>query len=880
MKTNELREKYLSFFESRGCVRRPSDVLVPKDDPTVLFTPAGMNQFKNEFMGIGKLEFTAATTCQKCLRTGDISNVGVTAYHHTFFEMLGNFSSGGYFKREAIHWAWEFLTDPQWLGLDRNRLTVSVYKGKWGFDEEAFNIWKDEIGLSPDRIACLEEDENYWPASSPSEGPDGVCGPCSEIFFHPPGMDGDVEIWNLVFTQFNRVGPPPNNLRPLPSKNIDTGMGLERTAAVLQGVLSNFENDVLKPLCLAAADVVGVKYDFNAPSGRPIRRIADHVRAATFAMHEGVVPDRDKESYVIRQLLRRALLEGFLLGRQEPFLYRIVPAVIDVMKDAYPELTETVDSVQNSMKEEESQFLGTIERGLSRFNKCAEAAKAAGGKTISGADAFSLHTEDGFLIELTEAIAADRGLSVDMKDFHVRMTEHEDVSRGGKTISVMAAGPLDLIRKEHGDTEFVGYDSLSCDAKVLGLIVDKQAVNAVPSGFTGPIGIILDRTPFYGESGGQVGDSGRLTSATVEVEVSDCQKHQQTLFVLEGRIRRGQMSVGDQVTAEVNAERRAGIRRAHSATHILHHALHQTIGDKATQRGSKVEDDTLRFDFAHKQALTPDELCRVEDIINECVATGSPVRTELLPIKEAKERGAMALFGEKYPDHVRVVTMGDFSVELCGGTHLSNTGQVGLCRIVSEEPVAKGVRRITAVTGPRALRKGRDADELILNLQKMLKATRPSDLPGRIESIQNQLRDLSKQLAEHQKASVSDAVGEIVESAESIGGVKLIARRLENATRESLRDFVDQLRDKHGPVAVVLAANVDGKVALICGVTKSLVKERGLNAGLAVKAAAEAAGGGGGGRPDMAEAGARLVENIGQAIEAGAEVLRKQLSGS
>ncbi|APZ92010.1 alanine--tRNA ligase [Fuerstiella marisgermanici] len=879
MKTDELREKYLSFFETKGCLRRPSDVLVPRDDPTVLFTPAGMNQFKNEFMGIGKLEFTAATTCQKCLRTGDISNVGVTPYHHTFFEMLGNFSFGDYFKREAIHWAWEFLTDAKWLGLDKDRLTVSVYKGKWGFDEEAFNIWKDEIGLPADRIACLEEDENYWPASAPSEGPDGVCGPCSEIFYHPPGVDGDVEIWNLVFTQFNRVGDPPDNLRPLPSKNIDTGMGLERTAAVLQGVsnISNFENDVLKPLCVAAGDVVGVKYEFAAPQGRAIRRIADHVRAATFAMHEGVMPDREKENYVIRQLVRRALLEGYLLGRKDPFLYEIVPAVVDVMQGAYPEIGKTVESVQNSLKEEESQFLGTIERGLSRFDRFAEAAKSAGSKSISGDDAFTLHTEDGFLIELTEAIAADRGLTVDMPAFKERMGVHEEISRGGKTVSVMAAGPLDLLRKEHGDTEFVGYEEATCDSRIIGLIVDKKSVDSVPAGFKGAIGIVLDKTPFYGESGGQVGDSGWLKSDGVEVEITDSQKHQQTLFVLEGRLRKGQLAVGDTVTAEVDTERRSAIRRAHSATHILHHALHRTVGENATQRGSKVEADALRFDFAHKQALSPDEIRQVEDIINSQIVGGSEVNTELLPMKEARERGAMALFGEKYPDKVRVVTMGDFSVELCGGTHLTNTGQVGLCRITSEEPVAKGVRRITAVTGPKALQKGRETDELVIQLQRMLKATKESELPARVEALQTQLKDLNRQLAELSKASVADAVGEVVAAAEEVGGVKIVAQKLEGVPREALRDFVDQLRDNHSPIAVLLAAEIDGKVALIAAVSKSLVKEKGMNAGAAVKAAAQVAGGGGGGRPDMAEAGAKLVDKIDEAIVAGADVFRQQL---
>ncbi len=877
MKTDELREKYLSFFESKGCIRRPSDVLVPKDDPTVLFTPAGMNQFKNEFLGIGKLEFTKATTCQKCLRTGDISNVGVTAYHHTFFEMLGNFSFGDYFKREAIHWAWEFLTDKKWLGLPGDRLTVSVYKGQHGFDEEAFNFWKNEIGLPAERIACLEEDQNFWPASAPSEGPDGVCGPCSEIFYHPPGTDKDVEIWNLVFTQFNRVGSPPNNLRPLPSKNIDTGMGLERIAAVMQGVLSNFENDVLKPLCQAAGEVVGHKYEFHSSAGRPLRRIADHIRAVTFCVHEGVMPDKEKENYVVRQLLRRALLEGYLLGKKDPFLYQLVPSVIDVMKGAYPDICETVDSVQNSIREEEEQFLGTIERGLARFDRFADSAKAAGGGTISGDDAFTLHTEDGFLIELTEAIAADRGLKIDQARFRERMDEHEAISRGTRTLSVMAAGPLDMIRKEKGDTQFLGYDSMTTEARVTGLIVSKASVVKVPEGFTGPVGVVLDKTVCYGESGGQVGDTGRLVSASFEGEITDTQKHQQTLFVHEVRIRRGTLSVGDVVTVSADENRRSGIRRAHSATHILHHALHRVIGENATQRGSRVEQDALRFDFAHKRALTAEEIRQVEDIINDRIARGAAVSTELLPVEAARKKGAMALFGEKYPDEVRVVSMGDFSIELCGGTHLSNTGQVGLCRITSEEPVAKGVRRITAITGPKALQKGRETDELVAQLQRQLKATQPADLITRVDALQQEVRSLNRQIAELTASVVSDAIGELAETAETVGGVKIIARKLSGVSREALRDYVDQLRDKHSPIAVVLGAEIDGRVALIAAVSKPLVKDKNLHAGNAVKQAALVAGGSGGGRPDMAEAGAKLVEKLDEAVLAGASCFRELL---
>ncbi len=877
MKTDEIREKFLSFFESKGCIRRPSDVLVPRDDPTVLFTPAGMNQFKNEFMGISELNFSQAVTCQKCLRTGDIGNVGVTAYHHTFFEMLGNFSFGDYFKRDAIHWAWEFLTDSKWLGLEKDNFTVSVYQGDHGFDEEAFNIWRDEIGLSTDRIACLDEDENYWPASAPSEGPDGVCGPCSEIFYHPPGFEGDIEIWNLVFTQFNRVGNPPGNLRPLPSKNIDTGMGLERTAAALQGVISNFDNDVFKPLCLASADVVGIEYQFDSLQGRPIRRIADHVRAISFCIHEGVMPDTEKENYVVRQLLRRALLEGYLLGKREPFLFQVVPAVVDVMKAAYPDIQKTVESVQNSIREEEEQFLGTIERGLSRFDDYAARARSEN-RIIRGEDAFTLHTEDGFLIELTEAIAADRGYTIDRSRYDALMNEHAVISRGGRKVSVMAAGPLDLIRKNHGDTVFLGYERLTAEATVLGLIVNKRSVESVPAGTTGRVGIVLDRCPFYGESGGQVGDIGRLTGNGIAVEIVDCQRHNQTLFVLEGRLTQGSLATGEVVTAEVDEIRRSGIRRAHSATHILHHALHQTIGEKATQRGSKVENDALRFDFSHKQALTQDEIRGVEDIINAHISDGSVVDTELLPIAEARSRGAMALFGEKYPDEVRVVTMGNFSVELCGGTHVSSTGQIGLCRVTSEEPVAKGVRRITAITGPRALQKGREADELLTQLKRMLKANQSADLPTRLATLQDQLRDLKGQLAELASASVSEGLDALIASAEDVGGVKIVAQQVANATRESLRNYADQLRNQHSPIAVMLGAEVDGKVALIAAVSKPLVKAKGLNAGQAVKAAAQTAGGRGGGRPDMAEAGARELNSIADAITAGAAVYKEQLS--
>ena len=518
MKTDELREAYLSFFESKQCTRRPSDVLVP-NDPTVLFTPAGMNQFKNEFMGIGKLDYTKATTCQKCLRTGDIGNVGVTAYHHTFFEMMGNFSFGDYFKREAIHWAWEFLTDKKYLGILPERLTVTVFKE----DDEAFNIWEKEIGLPKDRIRRDDEYENFWPAGAPTDGPDGICGPCSEIYYQAPGGGSEVEIWNLVFTQFNRVGSPPNNLQPLPMQNIDTGMGLERTAAVLQGVDSNFEIDSLKPLCNTVGDILDVNYSYNGEHGRAMRRIADHIRAVTMCIHENVLPDNNKQGYIVRQLLRRAVLEAYLIGKQEPILHTLVPKVVELLGKPYPELKQTIGSVQEAIKEEETQFLGTIDRGLNRFNKCLDKAKTSG--IISGEDAFQLHATDGFFVELTEALAATHNLKVDRQGFEDRMKEHGIISNQGGMSGVMAEGPLDAIRKTSGDTNFIGYDSGSETCKVIGIIAEGQLVEELNEiGHDDPVAVVLNQSPFYAESGGQVGDTGTLTADGILFDVQDTQK--------------------------------------------------------------------------------------------------------------------------------------------------------------------------------------------------------------------------------------------------------------------------------------------------------------------------------------------------------------------
>ena len=871
MKTDELREKYLDFFESKGCVRRPSDVLVPRDDKTVLFTPAGMNQFKNQFLGVGPVEFTRATTCQKCVRTGDIGNVGVTAYHHTFFEMLGNFSFGDYFKEEAIRWAWEFLTDSKWLGLEAERLSVTVYLD----DDEAYGIWSNDVGVPDARIRRDDEYENFWPAGAPSEGPDGVCGPCSEIYY-TPDSGKEVEIWNLVFTQFNRVGNPPDNLRPLPKKNIDTGMGLERCAAVLQGVESNFEIDILRPLCEAAGDVVGVKYAFDSEYGRPLRRIADHVRCCAFAIHEGVAPGSNGAAYIIRLLLRRAFLEGYLLGKQSPFLHELVPTIEQMMQIPYPELKQTHDQVVGTIREEEEQFLHTIERGLAKFEKVVERAEAAGSKELPGHDVFDLHQTDGFILDLTSALAEDRGFTVDRKGFDQAEEAHRRKSGIG-TWGVMAAGPLDAIQQERGDTEFYGYDGTECESFVTGLVVDGNRAEAVTKPGT-QVDLVLSRTPFYGESGGQVGDTGTVTAAGTSFTVLDTQKHA-GLIVHRGRLEEGELHVGAEVHADVDADRRAGIRRAHSATHLLHFALHEVLGEHAMQRGSKVEDDHLRFDFSHGAAVTPDELARIEDVVNERIAEGAGVAIDFMDLKEAKAKGAMALFGEKYPDRVRVVSMGEFSHELCGGTHLDNTGQVGLCKISGETNVAAGVRRISAETGKRALERVRESESLLRQVAQSLKVPQPEDVPRRIAQLQEELTQVRRDLAQFTKASVADNVDAFLAEAETVAEAKIVCRRVDGLDRDGLRKLADQLRAKGGLVALLLATEIDGKVALLAAVSKDLVK-LGVKAGDCVREAAKQVGGGGGGRPDLAEAGGKDPSRIDAALEVGASLYRERLTAS
>jgi alanyl-tRNA synthetase len=927
MKTDEIREKYLAFFESKGHTRRASDVLVPRWDPSVLFTPAGMNPFKDHFLGKVKLEFTRATSCQKCLRTGDIENVGRTAYHHTFFEMLGNFSFGDYFKKEAIAWAWELLTDKRWFGIDPDRLTVTVYLD----DDEAADIWHKTIGLPTSRIERMGEDDNFWPASAPSKGPDGVCGPCSEIFYRPDSGKS-FEIWNLVFTQFNRVGNPPNNLRPLPSKNIDTGMGLERIAAAMQGVDTNYHIDILRPLVEAAGEVCGRKYDPASDDGRRLRRIADHVRACTFAIHENVMPGPNREKYVIRRLLRRAVLDGHQMGLHEPFLFRLVPKVAELMRVPYPELKDTVERVQKGIKSEESAFFGTIDAGLARIGKIFEEMKRQGRVIVSGAEAADLYQTNGVPPEIVESMAAELNYTFDWPGFRKAMEEHGEKS--GKIADVVfRTGPIEALKKAVKETKFLGYETSEATAEIKGIVAADHLCDQLNEvSHAQPVQVILDRSPFYGEAGGQVGDTGEIVGEGFLFEVTDTQKDGD-LVIHHGHLLQGTMKAGAKVTARVHKERRQGIRRAHSATHILQYALQKNLGKETHQMGSKVEDDWLRFDFSAPGAVDAEHLAAVERDVCAQVSAGEPIKWKFVPLSEARTAGAMMLFGEKYPDPARMVSMGNFSKELCGGTHLDSTYDVGAFEIISEEAVAAGVRRITALTGTKALEYSQRTEgalqemaaklgcqpmavtaavrhlaQQVRELKKQLASgsrqppalapfdatipmghptsaqiksalrdsarmlnVAPFDAPARVTAMLVEVQELKEQLAELAKSGSLSAES-LLEKAEMIGGAKVIIAEAPGANANLMRQLIDQVRKKVSPSAVFLATTEgEGKVVLVAGITKDLV-EKGLSAGNWVRDVAPIVGGGGGGKPDLAQAGGKHPEKLADALAKAREV--------
>ncbi len=873
MQTNELREKYLAFFETKGCVRRPSDVLVPKWDPSVLFTPAGMNQFKDHFLGRGKLDFTRATTCQKCLRTGDIDNVGRTAYHHTFFEMLGNFSFGDYFKREAILWAWEFLTSKKWLAIDPAKLSATVYKD----DHEAAKIWLEEVGLPSAKLQHLEEDENFWPASAPSLGPDGVCGPCSEIYHDTPS--GTVEIWNLVFTQFNRAGDPPNNLQPLPSKNIDTGMGLERCAAVLQGVDTNYHIDILRPLVEAAADVCQVVYDPKNENGRRLRRIADHVRACTFAVHENVYPGNKEEKYVIRRLLRRAVLDGRQMGCTKPFLHLLVTKVAELMSPAYPELLQTTSQVERVINAEEEHFIGTIDSGLDRIDRVFQTMKKENLAKVNGSDAFEMYQTYGFPPELFETLAAEHNFSFDWDGFKKEMDRHGELSGSGEKNLLFKNDPLEGIKKDYAGTDFLGYETTETNsAKVLAILSGSTLVEQMDEiNHEQPITILLDKTPFYGEKGGQVGDSGTLYSENFQFDVDNAIVDGN--FILHvGHLRKGSVKIGDTVIAKVDAARRMGIARAHTATHILHYVLQRNLGEHAQQQGSKVDCDSLRFDFTHHLAVDPFLLSKIEEEVNTLILDSADVVSREMELDDAKKTGATMLFGEKYPERVRVVVVGE-SKELCGGTHLHNSAQIGFFKIVAEESVSSGIRRITALTGLAAAKRTLKNDAILLQTAAMLKIP-VAEVPARVEAMLDQIKKARKQhdTAVKQGKKTAD---DYLASAKIVGKTKVILDSVPEGNPNEIRQLIDQIKRKADSVAVMFAVpQEEGKVMLLAAFSKDLVDKK-LSAVDWTKEICPILGGkGGGGRPDMGQAGGKDATKIPEALIAAEKYLAENGIGN
>ena len=943
MKTDELREKYLEFFETKGCVRRPSDVLVPSWDPSVLFTPAGMNQFKDHFLGKVKLDFTKATTCQKCLRTGDIENVGRTAFHHTFFEMLGNFSFGDYFKGDAIAWAWEFLTSPKWLGIAPERLSVTVYKD----DDEAYGIWHDKIGLPAPKIARMDEDENFWPASAPSEGPDGVCGPCSEIYYHLE--DGsDVEIWNLVFTQFNRVGEPPENLHPLPSKNIDTGMGLERTASVLQGVPTNYHIDNLYPIVMAASEVTGQKYDYDSDNGRRLRRITDHARACVFAIHENVYPGPKDARYVIKRLIRRAVLDGYHMNLREPFLYNLVEAVADASKAPYPELQQTTQRVAEVIESEEKAFFSTIDGGMKRIDQLFEQMKEESAVMVPGDAAAELNSTYGVPPELLQTLSAEQNFTFDWHGYRKAMDQHAIDSGAGQR-ELFQTGPLETLKEALRETPFVGYDNLSVEVEIKGIITgagDKgdeegQLLSHLDRPGENPIRLVLNHSPFYGESGGQIGDTGRIFSDAFEFKVTDTQRHA-ALIVHSGMLVSGEMHAGETCTAEVDQERRTALARAHSATHLLHHALHQQVGRHAEQQGSKVEADRLRFDFNNPKAIPDETLVAIEQDVSQLISASEPIIWETVPLDQARQAGAMMLFGEKYPDPCRMVSMGTYSRELCGGTHLQNTSDVQTFEIVVEESVSTGTRRIEALTGSRAIEHREQTRQLlnevakslqcepshalassvelmdqVRSLKKALASGKAGDHPAEYTyslegesvdlsdyySVRNAVRELTRRLnvsiddvcprlnamLEEYKRLVTEisqstaggklSIDELLGQSEKIGDTTLLVVETPGANPNVMRGWIDQIRKQSdGETAIFFAAVQSSRVILVAGVSRELVK-RGCHAGNWVGDAAKLVGGGGGGRPDMAQAGGKDASQVPSALAAAKDWMRAQLSG-
>jgi alanyl-tRNA synthetase len=874
MKSAEIRDAFLKYFESKGHTVVASSSLIPGNDPTLLFTNAGMNQFKDCFLGAEKRSYNRAVSSQRCVRAGgkhnDLENVGYTARHHTFFEMLGNFSFGDYFKRDAIRFAWEFLTSKHWLSIPAEKLWVTVYAS----DDEAYEIWNREVGVPAERIVRIGDNkgapyasDNFW-----AMGDTGPCGPCTEIFYDhgpdiwggPPGSpeeDGDryIEIWNNVFMQFNRTAD--SVLHPLPAPSVDTGMGLERISAVMQHVHSNYEIDLFQHLLTAAAEATGN----GDMENKSLRVIADHIRSCSFLISDGVLPSNEGRGYVLRRIIRRAIRHGNQLGQKQPFFHKLVKALADVMGDAYPELHKNQPHIEKVLLQEEEQFEKTLDKGIAVLE---DALSKLSGTEIPGKVVFTLYDTYGFPVDLTNDIARERGLTIDHAGYEAAMAEQRARARAAGTFKVdyNAAGI------ELPATEFLGYSLLAEQGQVVALVKDGKKVDRLVEGDDGII--LLDRTPFYAESGGQAGDCGYLELGGNRVEVRDCQKqgasHLHVVRVLQGAI-----SVGDNVLAKVDAHVRQATALNHSATHLLHAALRKVLGEHVTQKGSLVDSERLRFDFSHFEAVSTDQLKAIETLVNEQIRINSPVATELCDMDSARAKGAMALFGEKYGDTVRVLTMGDgFSVELCGGTHVSRTGDIGLFRIVSESGVAAGIRRIEAITGAKALALFDHIENLVDAASRSLKANRES-LIEKLDTLVAQNRKLEKDLAQLKTRLATAGSGDLSTQALDIGGVKVLALNLEGADAKSLRDTVDQFKNKLGTAVVLLAAVEGEKAALVAGVTQNITDK--VKAGDLMGYVAAQLGGKGGGRPDMAQGGGNNLSALDAALASVAPWVRKQL---
>ena len=860
---NELREMFLSFFESKGHLRLPSFSLIPQNDASLLLINSGMAPMKPWFTGEQEPPRRRVTTCQKCIRTGDIENIGKTARHGTYFEMLGNFSFGDYFKREAITWCWEFLTSPEWVGLDPNRLYPSIYQD----DDEAFEIWNKEIGIPAERIFRFGKADNFWEHGS------GPCGPCSEVYYDrgeeygcgKPGCtvgcdcDRYMEVWNNVFSQFNNDGE--GHYTELIQKNIDTGMGLERLACVCQNVNSLFDTDTVMNITNKVSEITGAHYGQSESRDVSLRIITDHIRSATMMICDGVLPSNEGRGYVLRRLLRRAARHGKLLGVDDPFLYRVCDTVIEVNATAYPDLVEKQSYITKVIRVEEENFAKTIDSGLKIFSDMLAQHKAKGETVFSGEDAFKLYDTYGFPIDLTSEMAQDEGLTVDEAGFRAFMEEQKVRARKARE----ALGDLGWAGIEFGkelpETEFVGYDHNTIDdAKVLAMVVENVQAEEMMSGVEGIV--VLDRTPFYAEMGGQVGDHGTITLGEAVFTVHDVQKNKGGKYMHYGKLTGGVLKVGDTVTAAIDVERRQAIRRAHSATHLLDAALKKVLGDHVHQAGSLVEPDRIRFDFTHFEGITAEELAQVDKLVNDAILNGYPVITEVLPIEEAKQKGAVAMFGEKYGDVVRVVEMGDFSMEFCGGTHLDNTAKVGTFRIKSEGSVASGVRRIEATVGKLTLEAMNRNQELIFQAAQILK-TNPADLVAKLEQQVADLKAARQAIEQYKSKEAAGEADRILFGAHDVGPLKVITATVPEADGNRLRQMGDAIKDKAANVVAVLASVNGGKITFVAACGKEAVG-LGIKAGDIIKQVSAIAGGSGGGKPDSAMGGGKdplMVDN-------------------